>query len=96
MLFGRASFNVKELLGRLVYTKAVDWSYERGWPIYSGNGRQQDAPHEDLRFGPLALDAVLFGLNNSNDGRVSLARLVRKEYPHAELLREGSRRTPLG
>jgi hypothetical protein len=96
MLSGRASFNVKELLDRLVYTKSVDWSYEREWRIYSGNGRQQDAPHEDLRFGSLELDAVLFGLNTSDDDRVSLARLVRKECPHAELLRAGKRPDAFG
>ncbi|SFU23439.1 DUF2971 domain-containing protein [Paraburkholderia aspalathi] len=87
MLSGRTSFNVKSLFERLVYTKSVGWSYEREWRIYSGNGRRKDAPHEDLRFGSFELDAVLFGLNISDEDRSSLTQLVRKMYPHAELLR---------
>ncbi|MGF6739583.1 DUF2971 domain-containing protein [Paraburkholderia atlantica] len=87
MLSGRISFNAGALLERLVYTKSAEWAYEREWRIYSGNGRKKDAAHEDLRFGSFELDAVLFGLNTSDEHRSSLTQLVRKMYPHAELLR---------
>ncbi|REE17750.1 hypothetical protein B0G71_0715 [Paraburkholderia sp. BL27I4N3] len=86
MLSGRTSFDTNALLERLVYTKSADWAYEREWRIYSGNGRNKAAAHEDLRFGSFELDAVLFGLNTSDESRSSLTQLVRKLYPHAELL----------
>jgi len=96
MLSGRTSFNVKALLERLVYTKSVGWSYEREWRIYSGNGRRKDAPHEDLRFGSFELDAVLFGLSTSDEDCSALTSLVRKQYPHAELLRARKRPDAFG
>lgn len=92
MLSGRTSFDTSTLLERLVYTKSADWAYEREWRIYSGNGRKKDAAHEDLRFGSFELDAVLFGLDTSDEHRSSLTQLVRKMYPRAKLLR--ARRNP--
>jgi hypothetical protein len=96
MLSGRASFDVHSLLARLVYTKSAGWSYEREWRIYSGNGRQKDASYEDLRFGSFELDAILFGLNTSDEDRLTLTELLRRQYPHAELLQASRRPDTFG
>lgn len=86
MLSSRASFDAHALLSRLVYTKSAEWSYEREWRVFSGDGRKRVMPHDDLRFGSFEMDAVLFGLTTSTEDRLSLTELVQKLYPHAELL----------
>ncbi|UUZ68216.1 DUF2971 domain-containing protein [Polaromonas sp. P2-4] len=86
MLSGRVSLDPKSIMSRLVYTKSSDWAYEHEWRIFSGAGRNPDAPHEDCRFGARELDAVIFGCRTSDADRIEIAALVRDRYPHASLL----------
>ena len=73
-----------ELFDHLVLTKAASWSYEREWRVHSGDGRDRNAPYEDIPFGLNELEAVIFGLNTSKTDRETLSELAAK-YPNAAL-----------
>lgn len=69
----------------VVYTKSIHWAPEREWRVYAGQGRI-DASYEDVPFEPRELDGVIFGARTSDADRELLADLVRRRYPHVELL----------
>ena len=47
MLGGQFSINPVGVAKRLVYTKAIDWAYEKEWRIWFGRGRSKDDGYED-------------------------------------------------
>ncbi|MBM1173487.1 DUF2971 domain-containing protein [Microvirga arabica] len=85
-LAGRDELKPRPFLDRLIYTKSADWSYEHEWRIWSGSGRNPEAAFEDVRFHPLELDGVILGYRMPQDKRHATIALVRRLYPHAEIL----------
>jgi hypothetical protein len=84
MLSGRISFDPASIMNRLIYTKSSDWAYENEWRIFSGGGRNRDAPYEDCPFGARELDAVIFGCRMSGENKNELIALARNLYPHTQ------------
>jgi hypothetical protein len=84
LLSGSVSINHRDLVHKLIYTKASCWSYEKEWRICIGSGRTQTA-HEDLRFNPRELNGVIFGCKMSSQDRKELTDLIRLRYPHATI-----------
>jgi len=85
-LTGLTRTDPHEIFNTLLYTKSAAWSHEREWRICSGDGRNKDAPHEDIRFGSRELTGVIFGCRTPNDHKHLLSEIVKKSYPHAQLL----------
>jgi hypothetical protein len=86
MLSGRVSMDVKAIIHRLVYTKSVEWAYEREWRIFSGTGRNRLARYEDLHFSPHELDAAIVGTRMPEEDRAAFSSIVQRLYPHAQIL----------
>jgi ribosomal L7/L12-like protein len=86
MASGRVSMNGRVIMNRMVYTKGTKWADEQEWRIYSGVGRNPEAPYEDILFNPLELDAVIMGSQMPEPDRVELSNLTRRLYPHAKIL----------
>lgn len=87
IMAGRASFDMKLVIDRLVYTKYEAFIYEQEWRIYSGSGRNPEADFEDLGFDPLELDAIILGARMSQNDREEITALARRFYPHVEIQR---------
>jgi hypothetical protein len=85
LLSGRVSLEARSLMDRVIYTKGAGWAYEKEWRIYSGDGRDRDAPFEDINFGCHELASVIVGCRMPQEEREQLARLVQMLYPHASL-----------
>ncbi|WP_064120713.1 DUF2971 domain-containing protein [Pseudomonas fluorescens] len=85
-LAGLIRFDQQRRVDDLIYTKSDAWAHEREWRIYSGDGRDRLAPHEDVKFGSKELTAVILGCRMPEADRVDLAGLVKRSYPHAEIL----------
>lgn len=85
-LSGLTKTDPQEIFETLIYTKSAAWSHEREWRICSGDGRNKDAPHEDIRFGTRELTGVIFGCRMPNDQKHSLSEIIKKSYPHTQLL----------
>ena len=85
-LSGRLELNVPQILRRLVFTKSNEWSYEQEWRIWSGLGRNLEAPYEDCQFNGEDLDAVIFGCRMPQEDRNNFSTVVRQLYPSAQLL----------
>jgi hypothetical protein len=83
---GRVSMDAESIMERLVYTKSIEWAYEREWRVFTGVGRNSQALHEDLGFNKLELDAVIVGCRMPKEDRTTFADLTRRLYPHAALL----------
>lgn len=86
MLSGRKSMDPHAIIKHLVYTKSSHWAYEREWRIYSGDGRNRHAVHEDIPFHLLELDAVILGCRMPEVDRAEFTALCHNLYPHAEVL----------
>lgn len=86
MMSGRVSLSPPSILDRMVYTKSSEWAYENEWRIYSGAGRNPDAPYEDCPFGARELDAIIFGCRTLEKEVIELTAMMRERYPHAEIL----------
>ncbi|MEO9169307.1 MAG: DUF2971 domain-containing protein [Aestuariivirga sp.] len=67
VLSGEEDFDIGEAIELLVYSKLKDWAYESEWRIYSGDGRNPQAPYEDIGFHPNELKSVTFGLESSRE-----------------------------
>lgn len=77
---GEVNFSPNEIVARTVYTKALGWSHEREWRIYSGDGRARGAAFEDVPFAPDELEAVYLGCRMSEEEQSELCRLLAKGY----------------
>jgi hypothetical protein len=86
MLSGRASMDAQSILHHMVYSKSLEWAYEREWRIFTGQGRDPEAKFENVQFNAQELDAVIFGHRMSDVDRNAIAEITRRQYPHAQLL----------
>ncbi len=87
MLSGRISMDVGSIMDRMIYTKSSEWAHEQEWRICSGVGRDRKAPHEDIPFNPLELEAVIVGCRMPEEDRAEFSDLSRRLYPQAQLLK---------
>ncbi|MBF6036821.1 DUF2971 domain-containing protein [Pseudomonas sp. P155] len=85
-LAGLTVFDQQAKIDALIYTKSEAWAHEREWRIYSGDGRDKFAPHEDIRFGNKELTAVILGCRMPEADREALAMIVKERFPHAKIL----------
>jgi len=92
LVSGLSRLDTLEIFEHLIYTKSNAWSHEREWRICSGDGRNRQAPHEDLRFGARELTGAIFGCRMPTAQRQTLINIIEKSYPHAEILQA----TPAG
>lgn len=90
-LSGISVFNQQQRVDDLIYTKSEAWSHEREWRLYSGNGRNKDAPYEDVTFGHRELTGVILGCRMNEQERIEVVELVKRLYPHAETLQAVTR-----
>ena len=86
MISGQTTMDNREIAERIVYSKAIDWAYEKEWRIWGGSGRSKE-PCEDIPFNPRELEAVILGCKMSKDDRLSIIEIVRRFYPHANIVR---------
>jgi hypothetical protein len=84
LISGQASIDHKAMTRRLVYTKAEEWSYEKEWRVFAGNGRTT-AEYEDILFGQSELDAVYLGCRMPSDEKRMFGKLVCEVYPEARV-----------
>lgn len=84
MITGRLQ-DPKALTDAQIYTKAVDWAYEREWRIQFGFGRDRDAAHEDLPFGAEELTGLILGCRMDAARQAELADLARRLNPEVEI-----------
>lgn len=89
-LSGIVVFDKQRRIDDLVYTKSEAWSHEREWRLYSGDGRNKHAPHEDVKFGHRELTGVILGCRMGEQERLEIVELVKQLYPHAEILQSST------
>jgi hypothetical protein len=86
MITGRR-LDAKALTDSQIYTKAIEWKYEREWRMQLGLGRDRGALHEDLPFGDELLTGVVMGCRMAEAQQIELAALARHLNPDIELFR---------
>lgn len=85
MSSGQVSIDTRKVIDCLVYSKAIDWAYEKEWRIYAGRGWSTEI-YEDVPFDPQELLAVYFGCKMPDDDCHNFATLVAQRYPHAKII----------
>ncbi|WP_460076128.1 DUF2971 domain-containing protein [Pseudomonas sp. H2_C01] len=85
-LAGLVAFDQAKRINTLIYTKSDAWKHESEWRIFAGDGRNKNAPHEDIKFGSRELAGVIFGCRMPLDQRSSLSQAIERRYPHVEIL----------
>lgn len=80
---GTHRIDVDEMASRMTYTKSSHWAYEQEWRIASGFGRDSTAGYEDVPFGLLELDGVIFGLKASQE-TADVVRLLAAKFPDVQ------------
>ncbi|MER8461013.1 DUF2971 domain-containing protein [Mesorhizobium sp. M0700] len=85
MFAGLASINPAVASHRMVFTKGIDWSYEREWRVFAGAGRNKSQAPEDLPFHELELDGLILGLAMPVADRKDLEALAAR-YPNVEMM----------
>jgi hypothetical protein len=83
---GLVSLHSKDVVERLVYSKAAAWAHERERRLSLGLGREHGTPFEDVKFHERELDAVILGCVMPQEDRSRLIELAQTKYPHAEIL----------
>ncbi len=85
-LSGLIVFDQKKRIQSLIYTKSDAWKHEGEWRIFAGDGRNKEAPFEDIKFGAKELTGVILGCRMPPYQRATISETVKRLYPHAELL----------
>jgi hypothetical protein len=85
IIAGHGHIEPTEALHKTVLTKSVAWAHECEWRIFSGAGRNPDAPFEDVPFNALQLDAVIVGCCMQPADRAGIVDLAQRLYPHARV-----------
>src|SRR5436190_1212195 len=76
MMAGRSPIPHVKIMENTIFTKAIDWSYEREWRVSAGRGRNDAVLFEDIPFNPQELEAVYFGCRMGYADRKVLVELV--------------------
>lgn len=82
---GQFSLSPHEIFRRIVYSKAIDWAYEREWRIVGGRGEPE--PYADYQFQPTEVSAVYMGCMTAEDDARDIELLLQAGFPHAKLYR---------
>lgn len=85
-LSGLITFDEKKRINALIYTKSEAWKHENEWRIFAGDGREKNAPYEDIKFGKKELTGVVFGCRMPSDQKAALSQKIGHLYPHVEIL----------
>lgn len=86
-LAGLVTFDEAKKIHTLIYTKSEAWKHENEWRIFAGDGRDKNAPYEDIAFGSKELTGIVFGCRMPPDHQEALSETIKRRYPHAEILR---------
>lgn len=86
IMSGCGQLSPADSIQKLVFTKSIDWSYENEWRIFSGFGRDANAPFEDIKFLHDELDGIVFGCRTPDTEKGELSHLVRKINSKAQIL----------
>ena len=84
LVSGQRGLDHRALTRRMVFTKALDWSYEKEWRVFAGKGRTLDV-YEDIPFSVQELDAVYLGCRVPDKDARDIISIVRQKYSHARL-----------
>jgi hypothetical protein len=85
LLTGQLTLPEPTVTQKLVYTKAIDWAYEKEWRIWAGKGRSP-AAYEDWPFDPRELEAVYLGCRMSTEDRTEFKSILTQQYPLAQVI----------
>ncbi|MPZ55071.1 MAG: DUF2971 domain-containing protein [Rhizobiales bacterium] len=81
---GQASINVAEIFAKAVYSKAIDWAYEKEWRLVGGRtGAEKD--YEDNSFHQQELLAIYLGCQMPDEDRFEIIDLVTRRFPHSRI-----------
>ena len=70
--------SAREITDQLVYTKGLDWSYEKERRLYIPDFVEPEKGYEYLDFHPEELSAVYFGCRSPPEQRIELGSLARQ------------------
>jgi hypothetical protein len=82
LITGQADLRREAIAERTIFTKALDWQYEKEWRVYRPSKTIED---ESLNFHLPELSAVYFGCKISHSDRDEIAALARSINPTVEL-----------
>jgi hypothetical protein len=82
---GNYQLSVSDTIHAMVYTKSGDWAYERELRLYSGDGRNAEAPFEDINFHEKELGVIIFGVRMADAERKEFSELAKSKFPSVEL-----------
>lgn len=85
-LAGLVTFDPAKRINKLIYTKSDAWRHENEWRIFTGDGRDKNAPHEDRIFGSRELTGIVFGCRMPLEQKTALSVIIKRAYTHAEIL----------
>ncbi len=80
-LSGGLQLDVRGALDLFVYAKKSNWAYEKEWRINAAEGRDRDAPFEDVLFYPEELISVSFGCRTTAADTDLFKNLAQKINP---------------
>lgn len=75
---------IDKIAGNAVFSKSSEWGYEKELRIFSGDGRNRDAPYEDMPFGVEELSFIVFGCKANEEFVAQYSELTLAKYPNAK------------
>ncbi len=83
LMSGQAPLNRENIFENVVFTKAIDWAYEREWRLIGG--WNPGTEHEDIEFHPREFTALYLGCRTRAEDCDELIAIIRDSYPHASI-----------
>lgn len=86
---GLRTIDTEASLRNMAFTKSKHWEHEREWRVFAGDGRNKNAPYEDVPFGANELAGIVLGARMPLEDRTQLARLAKSVNPAARIYGAG-------
>ena len=80
---GQRRLDTRETLEKALYSKAIDWAYEREWRL--AGGQFSIEPYVDIPFDREELTGIYLGCRIARDSQEQILELARSNYPKASI-----------
>jgi hypothetical protein len=86
-LLGLRSIDLKQATAEFMYTKSLDWAYEKEWRCVAKRRDLNNRGYEDFLIFPAEITAIYFGCRIAAEHRAELLALLQPDFRHVSLLR---------
>jgi hypothetical protein len=76
--------DIESIFNKLVFTKSIDWSYEKEWRVVIPLLDESHKNFEDITIYEEEVDGVYFGCRSDESERKEIIKIIKENYPNTK------------